>query len=62
MSHIYDLTNIQLLRSSVVTIGVFDGVHRGHQHLIKQLVDKAHSQNMLAVVLTFFPAPGYCDS
>lgn len=55
--HIYDLTNAHLDTPSMVTIGVFDGVHIGHQHLIRQLVESAHSQNQLAVVLTFFPHP-----
>jgi riboflavin kinase / FMN adenylyltransferase len=57
MSHVYNLDNIHLLRPAVVTIGVFDGVHRGHQHLIKRLVKEAHQNDMLAVVLTFFPHP-----
>lgn len=57
MSHIYDISNVHLLQPSVITIGVFDGVHKGHQHLIKQLVDHAHSSGRLAVVLTFFPHP-----
>jgi riboflavin kinase/FMN adenylyltransferase len=41
----------------MVTIGVFDGVHRGHQHLIKRLVEEAHKVGRAAVVLTFFPHP-----
>ncbi|MCA0453373.1 MAG: bifunctional riboflavin kinase/FAD synthetase [Chloroflexi bacterium] len=57
MSHVYSLADANLPKQSIVTIGVFDGVHRGHQHLIKRLVDEAHSSGRLAVVLTFFPHP-----
>src|SRR5690606_19339087 len=52
-----NLANVNLTEPSLVTIGVFDGVHRGHQHLIQQLVEDAHRSNRLAVVLTFFPHP-----
>lgn len=57
MKHLYDLESIQLDQPSVVTIGVFDGVHRGHQHLIRRLVEEAKANSKLAVVLTFFPHP-----
>ena len=57
MNHVYDLATIQLDQPSVVTIGVFDGVHRGHQHLIQRLVRSARESGRLAVVLTFFPHP-----
>ncbi|MDX2160441.1 MAG: bifunctional riboflavin kinase/FAD synthetase [bacterium] len=57
MQHHYDLSAVNLTQSSMVTIGVFDGMHRGHQHLIRALVEQAHSADMLAVVLTFFPHP-----
>jgi len=57
MAHVYHLSDVHLLRPSVVTIGVFDGVHVGHQHLIRRLVQEAHQSDRLAVVLTFFPHP-----
>ncbi len=42
---------------SVVTIGTFDGVHIGHQKIIERLVKIAKTENLQAVVLTFFPHP-----
>jgi riboflavin kinase/FMN adenylyltransferase len=44
-------------KDSVVTIGTFDGVHIGHQKIIKQLVEIAKGENYNAIVLTFFPHP-----
>ena len=41
----------------VVTIGVFDGVHRGHQLIIARAVDQARALGVPAVVLTFDPHP-----
>ncbi|HWE89829.1 MAG TPA: bifunctional riboflavin kinase/FAD synthetase [Pseudonocardiaceae bacterium] len=41
----------------VVTIGVFDGVHRGHQALIGRAVEVAKHRELPCVVLTFDPHP-----
>lgn len=49
--------NTSFQQSSVVTIGTFDGVHIGHQKIIKRLVNLAKEKNLQAVVLTFFPHP-----
>ncbi|HEY6740686.1 MAG TPA: bifunctional riboflavin kinase/FAD synthetase [Actinopolymorphaceae bacterium] len=53
-----DLTEVPPgLSGSVVTIGVFDGVHRGHQHVIGRAVERAREAGVPAVVLTFDPHP-----
>ena len=41
----------------VATIGVFDGVHRGHQVIISRAVEKAHAAQLPAVLVTFDPHP-----
>ncbi len=42
---------------AVVTIGTFDGVHLGHQKILKRLKEKAIEVNGESVVLTFWPHP-----
>jgi riboflavin kinase/FMN adenylyltransferase len=41
----------------VVTIGVFDGVHRGHQQIITRAVERAKDTELPSVLLTFDPHP-----
>ena len=41
----------------VATIGNFDGVHLGHQAVIRQVMDKARELNLPIVVITFEPQP-----
>jgi riboflavin kinase/FMN adenylyltransferase len=57
MQHVDALEAVQLKQASVVTIGAFDGVHRGHQRLISELVSEAHAQGRAAAVICFFPHP-----
>lgn len=45
------------LENAWLTIGSFDGVHRGHQEVIHGLIAGAHAAGDLAVVLTFHPHP-----
>jgi len=44
-------------RSAAVAIGVFDGVHRGHRHLIGHLVKRARHEGLAPLVVTFHPHP-----
>ena len=41
----------------VATIGFFDGVHRGHQFLINQVIDEAKRNEMESAVITFDAHP-----
>ena len=52
-----NFTNYNNSNATIVTIGTFDGVHIGHQKIIKRLVDIAHKKHLNSVVLTFFPHP-----
>jgi len=45
------------LNSSSLTIGTFDGMHLGHQHLIKVLTDYSFNNSNKSVVITFSPNP-----
>jgi riboflavin kinase/FMN adenylyltransferase len=40
-----------------VTVGNFDGVHRGHRELVRRAVERARAEELRAVVLTFDPHP-----
>jgi riboflavin kinase/FMN adenylyltransferase len=51
------LAQVRPAAHSYVTIGVFDGVHRGHQHLITDMIEAAHSAHGIAVAVTFDPHP-----
>ena len=44
-------------RKSIVTIGTFDGVHIGHRKIITNMVEKGEKENLLSILLTFFPHP-----
>jgi riboflavin kinase/FMN adenylyltransferase len=57
MQIIDDLSQVDLDKDTILTIGAFDGVHRGHQYLIRQLLQKARRTHRLAGLITFHPHP-----
>ncbi len=44
-------------RGNVVTLGSFDGIHLGHQHVINHLIDKSNEYGIPSVVVIFEPQP-----
>ena len=52
-----DIESLKLAGPTGLTIGAFDGVHRGHQALIRWMTAGARQAGMQAVVLTFDPLP-----
>lgn len=56
MQHFTSLEPLRL-QGAWVTIGAFDGVHRGHQALLRDFVAEARAHNAPAVVVTFYPHP-----
>jgi riboflavin kinase/FMN adenylyltransferase len=52
-----ELARIAPGRDTAVTIGKFDGVHRGHQHLIARFIERAREEDLAAVVIVLYPNP-----
>ena len=51
------LTSLPYSEPSVITVGSFDGVHLGHQELLRQVCEFAREKNFKSVVVTFDPHP-----
>ncbi len=57
MQLIDHLHQANLHQDAVLTIGSFDGVHRGHQHLISQVLRRARKTDLIGGLITFYPHP-----
>ena len=53
----YDINDFEQVPNAVVTIGTFDGVHRGHQEILRNMVNRAKEIGGESVVVTFYPHP-----
>lgn len=49
-------------KKAVVTLGAFDGMHLGHQAVIKRVVELAHQHDAFSVVILFDPRPAFVHS
>jgi riboflavin kinase/FMN adenylyltransferase len=47
----------RLEEEHAITVGVFDGVHLGHQYLLKKLIENAQRRGLKGCVLSFYPHP-----
>ena len=57
MNVLRDLNNLPLFKNAVITIGTFDGVHKGHKKILAQLQQEAKMVQGETVVITFDPHP-----
>jgi len=53
----YDLTQLPAFKNAIITMGAFDGVHRGHQQIIARLQFLAQKVQGESVIITFHPHP-----
>ncbi len=52
-----EVTELTERRPTFLAVGVFDGVHLGHQQLLRSMVSAARASGSRSAVLTFFPHP-----
>ena len=57
MKRFNNINEFNCRKSTIITIGTFDGVHLGHQKILKKLNVEAENNGLESSVLTFFPHP-----
>ncbi len=53
----YDLTALPQFKHAIVTMGAFDGVHKGHQQIIQRMKELAQKVQGETIIITFHPHP-----
>ena len=57
MKRVNGINNFLIHSPTILTLGTFDGVHKGHQKILKKLNLEANKAKLKSIVLTFFPHP-----
>ncbi|MDG1973522.1 MAG: bifunctional riboflavin kinase/FAD synthetase [Flavobacteriaceae bacterium] len=57
MKRVNGINNFLIHSPTILTLGTFDGVHKGHQKILKKLNSEANKAKLKSIVLTFFPHP-----
>ena len=57
MKIFHDLENANIAKPTVLTLGVFDGLHLGHQAIMRKVVERAAATGAVATAITFDPHP-----
>ena len=57
MKIFHGTNNANILRGTVLTLGVFDGLHLGHQKIMETVVSRAKAINVVPTAITFDPHP-----
>ena len=52
-----DLTSLPQFKDAIVTMGAFDGVHKGHQQIIQRMKQLAQKVQGETIIITFHPHP-----
>ena len=52
-----DIDHLPIFKNAVITIGTFDGVHKGHRTILQEVVKHAQEVNGESVLITFEPHP-----
>ena len=51
------LKNVLSSQPSILTLGTFDGIHKGHRTIISKLTSESKKHDLKSIILTFFPHP-----
>ncbi|MBL8148495.1 MAG: bifunctional riboflavin kinase/FAD synthetase [Blastocatellia bacterium] len=57
MKIFHETDSEEIRKPTIITLGIFDGLHLGHQLIMKKVVERAKSSNIVPTVVTFFPHP-----